>query len=81
MFGKLLADTYNSTQARTLLIAGVALALIYYTDLNKLLVLLLSLLVTSYIINCLVRGNCEIIAWVYVVMNVLITYQLLNGKL
>lgn len=78
MYFKTLSEIYNSTQARTLLIAGIALIILYYTNLMTSAVLLTSLLITAYIVNCLVKGNCQMIAWLYVVINVMATYNLLK---
>lgn len=76
-----LAEIYNSTQARTLLIAGLVMTVLFYSNFMKAAIMAVSLLVTGYIINCLVRGNCNMIAWLYVLINVMATYNLLKYRM
>lgn len=80
MFQKL-AEIYNSTQARTLLLAGLIMTVLFYSNFMKAAIMTVSLLVTAYIINCLVRGNCNMIAWLYVLINVMATYNLLKYRM
>jgi hypothetical protein len=81
MFMKEINQMFPSFQSQVMLFVGIAMVLLMARKMSKTLVLALSVAINAYIINCLVYGDCNKIAWFYVVMNLLATYYMVTDKL
>jgi hypothetical protein len=74
---------YPSTQSKVILFTGLLVLFFFTKKFNpiKLTMGLLGVLVNAYLINCLVRGDCGSMAWLYVAMNMLGTYVIATGRI
>ena len=81
MFLREVMQTFPSSQSQIMLFVGVAMVVLMARKLSKAVIIVLSVALNAYIINCLVYGNCQKIAWFYVAMNLLGTYYMVQNKL
>jgi hypothetical protein len=72
---------YPSLQSKIVLITGLFVVLFFNNKPSALKITMgiLGVLVNAYLINCLVHGDCGIMAWLYVAMNILGTYVIMAG--
>jgi hypothetical protein len=74
-------QVYPSVQSKVILFTGLLVVFFFTKRLTPLrtTMAVLGVAVNAYLINCLVRGDCGAIAWLYVAMNMVGTYVIAAG--
>jgi hypothetical protein len=77
LFNKL----YHNIQSKLVILIGLISVYFVYkkTNWERSVCILIATMINAYLINHLANGNCSIMAWIYVILNILGTLVIISG--